>query len=101
MQYQIFQRFEKTKRELATQQKNQEHQAIIQIQYGIEPPINSVSTTPDFEGLYTLEGGMDTEDNFVSWFNSVLSKFNKELKLKLSKYLSILRGDDFGKAKPV
>ena len=39
---------------------------------------------------------MDTEDNLVLKFNLALSKFNEELKQKLSRYLSILRGDELG-----
>ncbi|MCC0178529.1 DUF3854 domain-containing protein [Waterburya agarophytonicola K14] len=90
LQYRISQRKEKAVKELEIQQKNREHQARMQTQYGIEPPPSPVDTPPHFEGIYTLGGDVDTEDNLVS-------KLNFELKNKLSRYLSILRGDDLGK----
>ena len=65
-------------------------------QLAIEPPINTVATPPHKGDVYTLGGGMDTEDNLVSKLNLNLSKLNKELKQKLSRYLSILRGDELG-----
>ena len=95
LQHRIRQREEKAVKELEIQQKNREHQARMQTQYGIEPTNKPVDTPPNFEGIYTLGGDMDTEDNLVSTFNFALSKLNFELKQKLSKYLSILRGDDY------
>ena len=101
LQYRIKQREEKAQKELATQQKNLEHQARMQMQYGIEPPKNLVSTPPSKKGIHTLEEGMDTEDNLASWFNSALSKFNFELKQKLLTYLSILRGENKDRFQPI
>ena len=95
LQYRIEQREKKAEKELATQQQNREHQARMQTQYGIEPPPPSVDTPPDFEGIYTLEGYMDTGKDLVSRFNSALLKFNMELKEKIKRYLSIFKGDNY------
>jgi len=101
LQYRIKQREEKTQKELEKQQNNREHQTMMHTQYSIKSPINAVSTPPNKEGINTLEGEVDTKDNLASWLNSALSKFNFELKQKLSIYLSVLRADDFGEVKPV
>ncbi len=95
LQHRIKQREEKAKKELERQQKNQEHQARMQAQYGIESPTNPVSTPPAQRDIYTSEGGMDTTGNWLEKSKQAVSKFNLELKQKLSRYLSILRGDDF------
>ena len=46
LQYRISQREEKAVKELEIQQKNREHQARMQTQYGIEPPPSPVDTPP-------------------------------------------------------
>ena len=96
LQYRIKQREEKARKELEQQQKNSEHQARMQAQYGVEPPQESVSTPPDKEGIYTPGGDMDTDENWIEKSKIFLSRFNSELEQKLSRYLSILRGDDLG-----
>ena len=94
LQYRISQREEKAIKEVEQQQKNREHQAMMQTQYGIEPPQKSVTTPPDKGDVYTLEGCMDTEPNCLEKSKNALSKLNLELKQKLKQYLSILRGDN-------
>ncbi|NJK57351.1 MAG: DUF3854 domain-containing protein [Pleurocapsa sp. SU_5_0] len=89
LQYRIEQREKKAQKELEQQEKNQEHQARIQTQYGIEPKRESVTTPPDKKDIYTLEGGLDTEDNQVKVFNSMMSRFNSQLTQKLERYLSL------------
>ncbi|HEY9772165.1 MAG TPA: plasmid replication protein, CyRepA1 family [Coleofasciculaceae cyanobacterium] len=101
LQYRIKQREEKAKRELEQQEKNREHQAMMQVQYGIDPPVDIVSTPPNKENVYTSGGGMDTDENWLNSDKNLLSKFNSELKQKLKRYFSILRGDDFGEVQPV
>ncbi len=44
---------------------------------------------------------MDKTGNWLEKSKQAVSKFNLELKQKLSRYLSILRGDDFGDFRPV
>lgn len=97
LQYRINQRFEKARKELQEQQKNRDHQAMMQVQYGIKPPPTSVATPPNFEGIYTLGGDVDTDENWLDSSLNLLLKFNSELKQKLKRYFSILRGDDLGK----
>ncbi len=99
LQYRISQRENKAQKELEIQSKNREHQARMQTQYGIEPLPNSVATPPHKEDVYTLEGCMDTEPNWVKKTKNALSRFNEELKLKLRQYLATLRSDDFGDLK--
>ena len=94
LQHRIKQREEKAIKELATQQNNKEHQARMQAQYGIEPPLKLVDTPPDKEGIYTLEGGMDTDENWIENSKNTIERLNSELKRKLKQYLAILRGDD-------
>ncbi len=96
LQYRIKQREEKAIKELEQQQKNKEHQDRMQTQYGIEPPPIPVATPPDQEGIYTLEGGMDTTENWLEKSKNTLDKLNSELKQKLKLYLAILRGDNLG-----
>ena len=93
LQYRISQRKEKAIKEVEQQQKNREHQARMQTQYGINPPLDSVGTPPDKEGVYTLGGDMDTDENRIEKSQNALSRFNEELKQKLQQYFSILRGD--------
>ena len=99
LQYRIEQRENKAQKELEQQEKNREHKARMQTQYGIKPPSESVTTPPDKRDIYTLEECMDTGENFMEKSKNTLSKFNLELKQKLKLYLSILRSDDFGDLK--
>ncbi|MBE9044706.1 DUF3854 domain-containing protein [Pleurocapsales cyanobacterium LEGE 10410] len=95
LQYRIEQREEKARKELEQLERNREHQDRMQTQYGIEPPLNSVTTPPNKEGIYTLEGCMDTDENWIEKSKNTLDKLNSELKQKLKQYLTILRGEDF------
>ena len=94
LQYRIEQRELKAQKELSQQEKNREHQARMQVQYGIEPPPSPVDTPPHKEGIYTLGGDMDTDENWLEKSQNLLSRFNEELGQKLKRYFSILRGDD-------
>ena len=100
LQYRVKQREQKAEKEIERQQQNREYQARMQTQYGIEPPLKPVDTPPNKEGIYTLGDRMDTENNRVYLHNSALSKFNFELKQKLSKYLSIFWGHSLEKYNP-
>ena len=99
LQYRIEQREDKAQKELEQHQKNLLHQARMQTQYDIDSPPESVTTPPYEENVYTLEECMDTGKNFRQKSKNTLSRFNLELKQKLKRYLSILRGDDFGDLK--
>ena len=94
LQYRIKQREKKAEKELERQQQNREHQVRMQTQYGIEPSLKPVATPPDKKDLYTLESGMDTDENWIDSSKNTLDKLNSELKQKLKQYLTILRGDD-------
>lgn len=94
LQYRISQREDKARKELEQQQNNREHQAMMQMQYGIEPLRVPVVTPPYKKGIYTLEGDMDTDENWIKKSFNFLSGFNSELEQKLKRYFSILRGDD-------
>ena len=56
-------REQKAERQRQLQSDNLRYQEAIQRQYGIEPTISSVSTPLQNEGSYTLEGGVDTNEN--------------------------------------
>ena len=101
LQHRIRQREDKAKKELEIKHKNQEHQAMMQVQYGIEPPTTSVATPPHKEGIYTLGGDVDTDENWIEKSKYLLSRINSELREKLKRYFSLLRGDENGEVQPV
>ncbi len=63
LKYREQQRSSKAEREREIQDKNRLHQAIMQSQYGIDPPKPSVATPPLKRDIYPLEGVVDTENN--------------------------------------
>lgn len=56
-------RAQKAERQRQLQEDNLRYQEAMQRQYGIEPTIAPVSTPPHNEGSYTLEGGVDTNED--------------------------------------
>ena len=97
LQYRIKQREEKAQRELEIQQKNREHQARMQTQYGIDLPSTSVAIPPHKKNISTSEWCLDTTENWLGESKKALSKLNLELKEKLKRYLAILRSDDLSR----
>ena len=91
LRYRIKQREEKAKKELEIQEKNREHQARMQVQYGIEPPPLPVTTPPNFEDIYTLERDLDTTFDWLEKSKRAIYKLNSELKNKLKRYFAILK----------
>ncbi len=91
LQYRIDQRQEKAKRELEQLELNQLRSAMMHSQYGIDsPPTSSVSTPPNKEGIYTLEGCVDTEDDEVEMSEETALSSPRDIKNKLKPCIELL-----------
>ena len=63
LQYRERQRIEKAEREREIEGQNLNHQAMMQLQYGIAPPESTVTTPPLKRDIYPYEGVVDTGEN--------------------------------------
>ena len=63
LQYRERQRIEKAQAEREIKEENRLHQAMMQSQYGIDPPPSTVTTPPLKRDVYPLEGVVDTVED--------------------------------------
>jgi hypothetical protein len=92
LQYRNRQRIEKAQKEREIQEQACLHQAMMQIQYGIAPPVSSVSIPPQKRDIHTLEGVVDTEKDVPQNVDSNSNELLPHTLEKLKPCLELLEG---------
>ena len=90
LQYRERQRIEKAEREREIEEQNRIHQAMMQSQYGIDPPPPTVTTPPLKRDIYPLEGVVDTDEDESQSAAFCSNKSSSETLEKLKQCLRLL-----------
>ena len=92
LQYRERQRIEKAEREREIQEQKRIHQAMMQSQYGIDPPEPSVTTPPLKRDMYPLERVVDTGEGHSKNADHREDEPSSDTLEKLRPYLESLEG---------
>ncbi len=100
LQYRERQRIEKAEREREIEEQNRIHQAMMQSQYGIDPPDSTVTTPPLKRDIYPLEGVVDTVEDEPKNADNSSNELSPNTLEKLKPCLDELSPNTLEKLKP-
>jgi hypothetical protein len=92
LEYREQQRIEKAEREREIESEHRLQSATMHSQYGIDPPLPTVTTPPLKRDIYPLEGVVDTENNEPKNADFRLNDLSSETNEKLKPCLELLEG---------